>query len=407
MIVRRYCGSSIEKVQAAMRQDLGPQAIVVASTTRQERRWLPGLGRTVHEVTAVAEDALGAERPLPLAASRTTADADDVVSVQREQYRGLRRSLRLLDEKLLDVDLRLQTLSRALSDDTTEAELRYVHPEWREVIAGDARRLANNGTPTRDQWLAALARRMPVLPGIYLDSSVRGPLVHVLSGPTGVGKTTTLAKLAAKCVLGLRLKAAMITLDSSRMGGVAQLREYASLLGVDIAVAFSPPELQAHLQRFASQDVVFIDTPGRSPFDATGIGLIRDHLADQPRLHVSLLVPASVPRGEVLTLVTNYQALRPASLILTKLDEASTCEGLTRLLDVSGLPVAYVTDGQLVPQDIHVAQPARLAALILCPDTVRSEAGMTSAADSDAAMPGSQLEDGLVPLSADDGKSLS
>jgi hypothetical protein len=80
MIVRRYCGSSIEKVQAAMRQDLGPQAIVVASTTRQERRWLPGLGRTVHEVTAVAEDALGAERPLPLAASRTTADADDVVS---------------------------------------------------------------------------------------------------------------------------------------------------------------------------------------------------------------------------------------------------------------------------------------------------------------------------------------
>jgi flagellar biosynthesis protein FlhF len=192
------------------------------------------------------------------------------------------------------------------------------------------------------------------------------PDVYVLTGPTGVGKTTTLAKLAARCVLAEKLNVGLITTDTFRVAAVDQLREYSSLLGVEIAVAFSSEELDAQLRRFHDKDVVFIDTPGRSPYDLEGLQLTRNML--EPffgRICTLMIFPANIRKDDASALFAAYSCLKPSALIISKTDEASRCDGITTMLECSQLPVLYLTDGQRVPEDIHCASPGLVASLVI------------------------------------------
>jgi flagellar biosynthesis protein FlhF len=174
-----------------------------------------------------------------------------------------------------------------------------------------------------------------------------------------------MAKLAAKCVLGEKLNVGLISTDTFRVAAVDQLREYAHLLGTELAVAFSNEELKQQLKNFHEKDVVFIDTPGRGQFDKMGIKSIRETIAEVAGLCVILAVPANIRQEDADAIVENYSDLTPSALIITKTDEASRCDGITKLLDSSKLPVVYLTDGQRVPEDIHAASPGVLASMVM------------------------------------------
>lgn len=369
MIVRRYKGRSVEKLHDVIRQELGPHAVMVNTQKRRESGWIPGLGHTVFEITAVAEDGAVAAGDGPARVQAPAAtDNPDWLDLQKQQYRGLRQSMRLIDEKLAEMDTVMLTLARRLPGaEEGPPELQRLHPEWRPGVLADVRSLAAGQEPATAQWLEALARRLPTRPGLDFRRGKGRPAVHVLVGPTGVGKTTTIAKLAAKCVLGQRRRTALITLDTFRVAGVEQLREYAGLLGVELTVAFSAGELQRHLERFADFDCIFVDTPGRSPFDVEGLADVQAGLGTPVGCHMILTVGANVPRDDVPVLVKAYAPFKPDAVIVTKVDEACTCDGLTRLVDITGLPVCYVTNGQRVPEDIIEAGSRQLAALVLLP----------------------------------------
>lgn len=378
MKVKRYTGGSLEKIREAIVKELGENAVII-NIKKNSKNALLGLGKkqaAAYEVVAAVEESVDVDN-MPAGSSSSPGEPPlafkEFLEEQKNQYRGIRQSIKLLDDKLADVDDRMDKIAVDSKAQAFKDELKNVHDSWRSLVADAASKIAQDGTPDLEDIHEALASMLPTAGGILFrrtPSSV--PDVYVLAGPTGVGKTTTLAKLAAKCVLGEKLNVGLITLDTFRVAAVDQLREYSSLLGVEVAVVFSGQELNQQLERFAEKDIVFVDTPGRSQFDETGIKAISECLKGVHGICVILVVTSNIRREDAESIYENYKPLKPSALILTKTDEATCCDGLTKLYDISSLPTLYLTDGQRVPEDIHIASPGIIASMIV-PEVKSSE----------------------------------
>ncbi|RMD84610.1 MAG: hypothetical protein D6820_00875 [Lentisphaerae bacterium] len=375
MKVRRYTGSSLEKIQETISKDFGEHAVIVNTRKIAKPGFLPGSSSTMYEVIAAIDEAMDADRPGLHGESVSPDIVQELLETSRMEYRGLRESILRLDEKLVEIDNRLNKLNKVSTVSTHEHPwLENIHPAWRERLAEEASRLAANGIVQYDDWVDALAGMIPTASGILFRSTAgSSPDVYAFIGPTGVGKTTTLAKLASQCVFTHNLNVGLLTIDTFRVAAVDQLREYANLLGVELQVAFSAEELSAHIESFQDKDVILIDTPGRSQFDKLGLKGIEDCISPQSDLSVILVVPAGIRREDANAVYQSYRSLSPDVLILSKLDEATRCDGLTSLIDISHLPIVYLTTGQRVPEDIEPAHPQRVAQLILSKQLTDSE----------------------------------
>jgi flagellar biosynthesis protein FlhF len=191
-----------------------------------------------------------------------------------------------------------------------------------------------------------------------------------LVGPTGVGKTTTIAKIAAHEQLVKGRNVGLITIDEYRVGGVEQLGRYAELIGCPMQVASDARTLEIGLRRLEDCDLVLIDTAGRSPRDAWALTAMAECLRDaQEPIEVHLCLPVAMRERELRTAIEHCGVLSPSRLTCTKIDEAICCGAIVAAHVQSGLPLGYFTTGQRVPEDISVASPDSLAGL-LCGEDV-------------------------------------
>ncbi|MBY0309305.1 MAG: flagellar biosynthesis protein FlhF [Phycisphaerales bacterium] len=191
------------------------------------------------------------------------------------------------------------------------------------------------------------------------------PLTIALIGPTGVGKTTTVAKLAAAYKLRHGKKVGLITADTYRIAAVEQLRTYANIIGLPLKVVMTPAEMTAACQELSDMDVVLIDTAGRSPSDSPRLAELAEFLA-AARPHQRHMVLSSVLGDAAMArAVERFRTLHPDHLIFTKLDEAASYGVLLNIAGRLEARLSYVTTGQEVPDDIEPTRTDRLARLIL------------------------------------------
>lgn len=220
--------------------------------------------------------------------------------------------------------------------------------------------------------VASIAKRIPCQHGIpkpqrQADSR---PLTIAFVGPTGVGKTTTIAKLAATYKLRFGAKVALLTCDTFRIAAVDQLRTYANIIGVPVRVAVTPSELKAAAEDLADQaDVIFVDTAGRSHTDADKVGELTAGLAELDPHQTHLVLNASAATNVLERAAGRFAQASPTHLTLTKLDEAVTTGSLFSILNelerrACAVSLAYVTTGQQVPEQIDLAVSERIAARI-------------------------------------------
>lgn len=205
----------------------------------------------------------------------------------------------------------------------------------------------------------------PLLPGP--DGWRRGgrPLTVAFVGPTGVGKTTTVAKIAATLTLRHGARVGLVTCDTYRIAAVDQLRTYAEIIGVPLEVALSPGRMRQALAALSALDVILIDTAGRGQRDAERLGELRAMLA-AAEPHRTQLVLSSVASARALEREADaFGALGVDAVVLTKLDEAVGLGAALRVLRRIGRSLSYVTTGQEVPRDIGPAQPRALAAMVV------------------------------------------
>ncbi len=191
------------------------------------------------------------------------------------------------------------------------------------------------------------------------------PRVVAFIGPTGVGKTTTLVKLASQYSLLHQRRVGLITADTYRIGAVEQLRIYRDIIDIPFEAVSTPEELAASLNRMADRDLIFMDTAGRSPQNRAQIQDLRGFLEVAKPSETHLVISATTKNADLLPIVAKF-GLGPINRFLfTKLDETKTYGLFLNLASSFNIPVSYLATGQMVPDDIEVATPERMADLVL------------------------------------------
>lgn len=316
MRIQRMRGRDLVEVLERAERELGPDALVLS------REPAPGGGVTV---------ALGVPvTPLP----------------PRREDPGLRDVRRLLERS-------------GTSNELVERTLRAVE------------RSGASGAFAIDAAAEALGRSVAIAP----SPRTRGPgtAAHVLAfvGPTGVGKTTTLAKLAARLVRAGR-RVALVAMDGGSVGARAQLDAYGRLLQAPVRHAADAAGLARAVGESRGVDLVLVDTSGRSPRDVEALrGLARELAGARERdasaasLDVYLTLPATSGRAALDEALLGFGAARPTALVLTKLDETAQPAGVLEFAAASGLPTAFLCDGAEVARHLHRTAPERVADLFL------------------------------------------
>ncbi|WP_370514290.1 flagellar biosynthesis protein FlhF [Geobacter sp. FeAm09] len=191
------------------------------------------------------------------------------------------------------------------------------------------------------------------------------PRIIALVGPTGVGKTTTTAKLAAMYALNRGNKVALITMDIFRVGAVEQLKTYSRIMGIPLEVASTPKELEKAVEKHSACDLIFIDTAGRSHKDKEKLDEMKNFLDNKTPIEVYLCLSATTKDRELEEILNRFKIFQVSKVVFTKIDESESFGNMVNLLMKDNLQIAYFTTGQRVPEDIEVATSAKLADMIL------------------------------------------
>ncbi|MDA8239497.1 MAG: flagellar biosynthesis protein FlhF [Nitrospiraceae bacterium] len=357
MKIKKFRAKTFREALCLVKKEMGDDAVILGTNERR------GITPSVEVTAAVDYDiggrpeecAAGALRPGgaaewqckgPATAAQTTVspEAPDMKGL-REEIEGIRNMMN---------DMRLSSMRRSLPD-----EKKKVYQYLRKcAVRPDLAIGLSAAAPGPGDITGALARNIRTRSESEMQKAV------AVVGPTGVGKTTTIAKLAARSVKKGK-KAALINLDTYRVGASEQLRIYSRIIGIPLDTVSSRDELRRSLSKYASRDAIFIDTPGRNPKDKGSLEELRS-LADLGfPLETHLLLSANCDDEFLWMAYRHYDACRIDCLGFTKVDEAVRFGSIYNLATKYKKPVAYITTGQKVPQDIRFSTSSGLAAMIL------------------------------------------
>lgn len=387
MHVKTYRAKSLDEALQLVQQELGPDATVL-QTRELDTRWWQRLssGRQFEIRARRGAEPLATSVPIqPRRTSAATGEcsggADSRVMRTSDHSQEFRQRLmsRLNSDvghldSLIDSPFGLpaRTSAGRFSNQHFDLLTRLVDAEIperdaRELIADAGILNSDVGTSSLEQLLGRLAM------WVEQEITTTGPLtttserqrVIALVGPTGVGKTTTLAKLAANLRLREKRRVGLITVDTYRVASVEQLRTYAEIIDLPMEVVSTPREMRDALMRLSEQELVLIDTAGRGPHDELQLQELRSMLAEAKADEVHLVLSAVSSTAHLRKLIDRFVPIGITALLLTKLDEASAVGGLWPAIRSACLPLSYLTCGQTVPDDIVLADNKRLATALV------------------------------------------
>jgi flagellar biosynthesis protein FlhF len=316
MHLKRYRRETVQDALRAVREELGPTALILSTGVVPASGIRGWLGRRVVEVTAAAE-------------------REDVSEVRQpsgqptDERRAVNAIAARLDAAGLDPDLAREV-----------AEAHPAHGRRGATVQSLRRTMA--------EQLAPLAA----------TDTAFAP-IEVFVGPPGVGKTTTIAKIAAQERARHGQRLGLVAADGFRVGAVEQLRLYADILGSPLTVARSAAELDAALGD--ARRPLLLDTAGRSPSDDSSQDMLR-LLAGRRDVRTHLVLAADTPPSTAKRVLDRFGDARPSRIVVTKLDEAEAFAPMLSVLRERQLPISYFGTGQGVPDDLQRATPDAIAA---------------------------------------------
>ncbi len=265
--------------------------------------------------------------------------------------------------------------SGIFTPDSLEDKLYYIYEDMimQEVREKIAYQILENLSFEVDNLKSLSVERIKKLVKIKMKSKIKTfseqeqdkkalPKIITFIGPTGVGKTTTLAKIAAKCRLINKKKTALFTFDTYRIAAVEQLKIYGEILKTPVIVINKKNEFKEKINSFKDYDYILVDTAGRSQRDSFHIKKLKEYLNIPMDIH--LVLSATTKDKDLDDIISRFSIIPYSSLLFTKLDESSTYGNIYNKAFETGKPISYFTTGQRVPEDIEIASKDKLIEMI-------------------------------------------
>ena len=340
MQIRRFEAKDIQEALRQVKEALGPEAIILS--TQKVRRpplpYRPGGGTQVEVVAAI-------DPP------QTPSSPAGVPAPPSSRFTPFEPKL----SAGTGGDSCLQAiLSSSLS------------PEFLRGLAGDFKNLRKEKQGRIDGEAFQGILRWKVMEAVeVLESELHEKKIWAFVGPTGVGKTTTLAKVAAQFLMRFNKKIALITLDTYRIGAIEQLKTYARILRLPFEIAADTETLKEVIDRHQDRDLLLIDTAGRNPHRRDQLEEMKGILNADPRIENHLVLSATTKDADLAAIVQQFSVLPIRSYVFTKIDETEECTSLFNQMLRFKRPLSYLTNGQKVPEDIELATKSRVASLVL------------------------------------------
>lgn len=193
---------------------------------------------------------------------------------------------------------------------------------------------------------------------------------YVFVGPTGVGKTTTIAKLAGKLALVDNKKVGLITIDTYRIGAVEQLKTYADIMNIPFSVVINIKEMEAAIESMKDCEVILVDTTGRSSKNVMQISELRAFINKIKSSNIYLVISSTTKNKDIQIIAEGYRILNYNKVIITKLDETTTYGSIFNILNCAKKPLSFITFGQNVPDDIKIMNSEEITKLVLGEDKI-------------------------------------
>lgn len=422
MKIKRYEGTNEQAVIENVKNELGPSAIIVSIKTIKPRGVFSMFRKPKVEVTAAYENTgeetemLGnAKTAVPNSAGMPENEAfaaglKEILAAspnrgENEKDRKIveqSQKIKILEENVLSAQEMMRRMGQKLSvghgrHPGTESAGRYrnnivqsfydnfieqgVSPQTaEEMLEGldvdvdaltDGNNLQRSGEKIDINFIVKIVYNKIIKtigkPEIPEGGAPGKPFAAIFMGPTGVGKTTTIAKLCADFILNKNHSVSLISADTYRIAAVEQLRTYADILDIDLGVVYTPADL-AGLYEGAAKcfDVILIDTAGRSHKNGENMDELEEFLNTVPNLQKYLVLSLATKFEDMLDIVAQYSKIADFSIIFTKLDETKNLGSVLNLCHMTGKAVSYITFGQNVPNDIRVLYPDEIARAIMC-----------------------------------------
>ena len=409
LIIKKFTGKTEAEATEAAKKELGSTLVIMNVREVKKKGLFAFLLPKQIEVTAALEEEAPA-RPQYGSILRTAADKE----IRTEQQNLLAKNSTENIEKKLDS---LQTLlesqlnnrqsekeESAKTQDVPDAEEK--EDKTQDMAAAEKKEEEKN--PEQDKFIRLLYNKMLdnemdekyvnsiledasktkkadlpfdyLLANIYqkmvlkfgrsegITPSEEGPRIVLFIGPTGVGKTTTIAKLAGRYCVEEKKKVALLTADTYRIAAAEQLRTYANILETPFRIIYTPEELQAAVEDYWDCDYIFIDTAGRSHQNTDQLEKMKEMVAALKRpesYQVFLVLSATTKYRDLQKIADCYGKIADFELIFTKLDETEAVGNLLNMKLYTDAPIAYVTCGQNVPDDMEAFNPQKTVKQIL------------------------------------------
>jgi flagellar biosynthesis protein FlhF len=381
MNVKTYKKSSLQEALNDIKRDLGNEALILSTREVRPTRGFGFLRKSKWEVAAAAPRnstpaATAAVRALvpkePRKESKTQQPAAEPLNLEKEiALRGTRpdRRIDVLLSEMEDLKRTMKDLGRTKPAKGDSGGGLYGELMILGIDSGLAEELVMAATD-RDASPGEVRRRVRSMLAdrIMIDAPAelvaKSRMVSVFVGPTGVGKTTTIAKLAGQAAALHNKKVALITTDMLRVGGQDQLSRFGALLNVPAYTCSDVSKLADLVQSLDDRDLILVDTPGASPSDMALLSRL-EKVLKLPELRVNLVIAATTRSEDVGRILARFQRFSPQRIIFTKIDETESRGAVVGDLLRYELSITFLTDGQQVPEDLLIPSASEMAKWVL------------------------------------------
>jgi len=369
MQLKRYEARTIQEAVKMIKTDLGDDAVIFSSRTIQPKSKSTKKSSSQWVEVVAAVDRNGSKR------LQKEPDNSMINAVLSDAYKNKEKSLMIEDNNFVnpykDICKNWDSKGSVLLNTAFLPYLKNLfwsgfNQEFAWYLIGEATaeyNKENNYNSMDDILLQKIACHIPIKGPITLDPDKSKAVA--LIGPTGVGKTTTLAKIAAHYSIHKRFKVKIVTMDTYRIAAVEQLKIYGKIMGIPVNVASTIRELEKELEVQDDVNLILIDTAGRNHRDNGQIHELSQWLQKYKEIESHLLISATTSEEILRSIIQYFNKSKADRIIITKVDESIKLGHIYHILVSANIPISYITTGQKVPEDIKPASEKTLSNIFL------------------------------------------